>query len=47
MKRYWVHVPGWAYAVNFYGRNESEARKAARAWLGVDRLPLGTAVWAS
>lgn len=45
MKRYWVHVPGWVYAGNFYGRNEREARAAAREWLGVVRLPRRTAVW--
>lgn len=45
MKRYWVHVPGWICAANFCGRNEREVRKAAREWLGVKRLPCGTAVW--
>lgn len=45
MKRYCVHVPGWTYAANFYGSFEREARKAAREWLGVSRLPNGTAVW--
>lgn len=44
-KRYYVHVPGWVYAGNFYGRNEREARAEARKWLGVDRLPRGTSVW--
>lgn len=45
MKKYFVHVPGWVYAGNFYGRNEREARTEARKWLGVARLPNGTAVW--
>ena len=45
MKRYFVHVQGWTYALNFYARNEREARAAARDWLGVERLPAGTAVW--
>lgn len=45
MKCYCVHVPGWVYAANFYGRTEREARAAAREWLGVSRLPRGTAVW--
>lgn len=44
-KRYYVHAPGWVYSLNFYGRNEREARAAAREWLGVDRLPKGTVVW--
>lgn len=45
MKCYWVHVPGWTYASHFYARSEHEARKAAREWLGISRLPRGTAVW--
>ena len=45
MKRYSAHVPGWAYAGDFYGRNPREARAAARKWLGVARLPNGTCVW--
>ena len=45
MKCYCIHIPGWVYAANFYGRNEREARAAAREWLGVPRLPRGTAVW--
>ena len=45
MRQYFVHVPGWVYALNFMAYNEREARAAARAWLGVSRLPRGTAVW--
>ena len=45
MKKYFVHVPGWAYAGNFYGANSREARAEARKWLGVSRLPRGTSVW--
>ena len=47
MRRFYIHVPGWVYAATFYGANEREARAAARAWLGVSRLPRGTAVWCS
>lgn len=45
MKRYFIHFPGDVYAGNFYGNTAREARAAARKWLGVDRLPRGTAVW--
>jgi hypothetical protein len=45
MKCYYVHVPGWFYAASFHAHNEREARAAAREWLGVRRLPRGTAVW--
>lgn len=30
MKRFFVHVPGWVYAGNFYGKSAAEARAAAR-----------------
>lgn len=45
MKRYYIHVPGWVYAGTFYGSTPQQARKACRKWLGVSRLPNGTAVW--
>lgn len=45
LKRWCVHTPGSVYAGHFYGRNEAEARKAAREWGGWSRLPKGTAVW--
>lgn len=45
MKRYSVKFPDTFYAGTFYGNSEAEARAAARAWLGVSRLPKGTAVW--
>lgn len=45
MSHYFVLFPGAVYAGSFYGITEREARAAARRWLGVDRLPRGTAVW--
>lgn len=45
MKRYYFHCPGMVYAGNVYGRNEREARAAARKSLGLPRLPRGSAVW--
>ena len=47
MKRYFVYIPGWVYALDFYAKNEREARAAARNWLGLERLPARTAVWAA
>ena len=46
-RRYFIHVPGWVYAISFDAASERAAREAARAWLGVTRLPRGTAVWAA
>ena len=45
MKRYFFHCPGMVYAGNVYGKNEAEARAAARKSLGVYRLPRGTQFW--
>ena len=42
---YFVHVPGWVYAHQFYAASKREARALARDWLGVTRLPAGTGVW--
>ena len=42
---WFVHFPGSAYAGEFYGKTEQEARQAARDWLGTKRLPKGTSVW--
>ena len=45
-----VHIPGHVYANNVYldkpGTAE-DARAWTRDWLGVKRLPNGTAVWQS
>lgn len=43
--RYWFICPGMVFAGNVYGKNEREARAAARACLGLERLPRGTAFW--
>ena len=45
MKKYFVYIPGWVYALNFHAKNEKEARAKARNWLGLEKLPNGTAVW--
>lgn len=45
MKRYFFKTPGMVYAGNVYGKNEREAREAARKSLGVSRLPRGTEFW--
>lgn len=45
MKRYFIHVPGWIYALPAYGYNERDARSRFRDQHGFGkRLPNGTAV---
>ena len=43
--RWYAHAPGMVYAVNVYAKDEREAREKLRAFLGVKRLPPGSAVW--
>ena len=45
MKHYMIHVPGWIYAGDFYGRNKREAIDAYKTWAGVNRMPRGYAIW--
>lgn len=44
-RRYFAHAPGMVYAVNVYAESGSEARALLREFLGVNRLPPGSAVW--
>lgn len=37
-------IPGNGFTMEFYGKDEKEARESAREWLGVKRLPDGTFV---
>lgn len=34
MKRYFIHVPGWIYAMTAYGYNERDARSRFRTVTG-------------
>lgn len=45
MQHFYIHVPGWVYAMDVYGINEQDARKKFREQQGFSRLPKGTAVW--
>jgi hypothetical protein len=44
-RRWYAHAPFMVYAVNVYAATEREARAKFRAFLGVHRLPAGSAVW--
>ena len=46
MRTFYIHVPGWVYAMTCYGHNERDARARFRKAQGFGkRLPKGTAVW--
>ena len=43
--KWYGHAPGMVYAVSITANNEQEARDELRRFLGVKRLPRGSAVW--
>lgn len=46
--RHWHgHAPGMAYAVTLYVSCKRDALAALREFLGVKRLPAGSAVWSN
>lgn len=48
MKHYYIHIPGWIYAMDAYGYNASDARRRFRDQHGFGkRLPNGTAMWSA
>lgn len=44
-KHYYAHAPSMTYAISVYAKNKKEAKAHLRRWLGVKRLPSGSAVW--
>jgi hypothetical protein len=45
MKRYYVHVPGWAHAMTTYGMNKRDAVKRFRTQHCMRRMPKGYGIW--
>lgn len=45
---WYAYFPGDVYATQLFDcNNQTEARQVAREFLGVNRLPNGTAIWSS
>jgi len=45
MKRYYIHIPGDAYALDIYGKNKKDAVYNYKSWAKIERMPRGYAVW--
>lgn len=45
MKRYFVHIPSWVYAMTCYGFNQKDAVARFRLQHGFTRMPKGYGIW--
>ena len=45
MIRYYIHVPGWVYAMTCYGHSARDAVKRFKEENHINRMPNGYAIW--
>lgn len=45
MKRFYVHIPGWAHSMTEYGFNKKDAIARFRHRHGMARMPRGYGIW--
>ena len=45
MIKYYVHIPGWVYAVTAYGLNKRDAVNRFKHQHGMSRMPRGYGIW--
>lgn len=45
MKRFYVHIPGWAHSMTAYGFNKKDAVKRFKHQHGMIRMPRGYGIW--
>lgn len=45
LKKYFIHIPGNVYSLEFYGKNKAEAIQEYKSWAKVDRMPRGYSIW--
>jgi hypothetical protein len=45
MKKYYIHIPGWAFAMTAYGNSKSDALAKFKAQHGMTRMPNGYGIW--
>lgn len=45
MKRYFVHIPSWAFAMTCYGINKKDAIARFRQQHSFNRMPKGYGIW--
>lgn len=47
MKRFFIHIPGWAYAMTCYGATKTEAVMRFKLQHGFARMPPRYDIWES
>lgn len=47
MKKYHIHIPGWAYSMTAYGVNKRDCLTRFKKQHGMLRMPKGYGVWES
>lgn len=45
MIKYYIHIPGWAHAMNAYGLNKRDAIDRFKHQHGMSRMPRGYGIW--
>lgn len=45
MKRFYVHIPGWAHSMTAYGMNKKDAVQRFKHQHGMTRMPRGYGIW--
>lgn len=45
MKKYYVHIPGWAHAMSAYGCHKRDALYRFKHQHGLTRMPRGYGIW--
>lgn len=45
MKKYYLHIPGWAHAMTAYGDSKKDAVIRFKKQHGIIRMPNGFGIW--
>jgi len=45
MKRYYIHICGWAHSMTAYGNGKRDAIARFRKQHGMNRMPKGYGIW--
>ena len=45
MKRYHIHIPGWAHSMTAYGMDKRDAIDRFKHQHGISRMPRGYGIW--
>jgi len=45
MNKYFIHIPGWVYAMTAYGTNKKDAVDRFKNQHGITRMPNGYGIW--